>query len=118
MPTLRFANDVMAHASAHEKAPHPHNDFVIQCSKGRITGRGLTRSRAGGEMHVLCADGRTQITAYPPMNAHAACVAAFSTALLESRTFSPSGIHGRGSAELTDAMSRSAWDRVHVSLNH
>ena len=118
MSTLRFANGVIAHVSVHEKAPHPHNDFVVQCSKGRITGRGLTRSRAGGEMHVLGPDGKTEVTRYPATNAHAACVAAFSTALLERRAYTPSGIDGLRSAELTDAMARSAWDGVHVSLNH
>ena len=118
MSTLRFANGVIAHVSVHETAPHPHNDFVIQCSRGRITGRGLTRSRAGGEMHVLGTDGKTQVTHYPATNAHAACVSAFSTALLERRAFTPSGIDGLRSAELTDAMARSAWDGVHASLNH
>lgn len=117
MSTFRFANGVIAQVSVHEKAPHPHNDFVIQGSQGRITGRGLTRSRAGGEMHVLRADGTTQVTPYPAMNAHAACVAAFSTALIERRAFNPSGIDGLRSAELTDAMARSAWDGVHVNLN-
>jgi 1,5-anhydro-D-fructose reductase (1,5-anhydro-D-mannitol-forming) len=113
---LRFENGVAAQVSVHEKAPHPHNDFVIYGSKGRITGRGLTRSRSGGELHVLGADGKTKVTAYPATNAHAACVADFSRALLEGRAPSPSGIDGLRSVELTDAMARSAWDGIHVRL--
>ena len=114
---FRFASGVVAQVSVHERAPNPHNDFVIHGSKGRITGRGLTRSRAGGELHVLGADGETKVTPYPATNAHAACVADFSRALLEGRAPSPSGIDGLRSVELTDAMARSAWDGVHVRLD-
>ena len=116
MSMFRYANGVIAHVSVHEKAPHPHNDFVIYGSKGRITGRGLTRSRSGGVMEVLGADGRTRRTEYPAIDAHAACVAAFSDALLEGRAPDPSGLDGLRSAELTDAMARSAWEGVHVKL--
>ena len=48
---FRFANGVLGQLSVHEKTPCPHNDFVVYGSKGRILGRGLTRSRAGGELH-------------------------------------------------------------------
>jgi 1,5-anhydro-D-fructose reductase (1,5-anhydro-D-mannitol-forming) len=113
---FRFANGVIAQVSVQEKAPHPHNDFVVYGSKGRITGRGLTRSRAGGVMEVLGADGGTRRNEYPAIDAHAACVAAFSDALLEGRAPDPSGIDGLRSAELTDAMARSAWEGVHVRL--
>jgi 1,5-anhydro-D-fructose reductase (1,5-anhydro-D-mannitol-forming) len=116
MSTLRFANGVIAQVSVHENAPHPHNDFVIYGSKGRITGRGLTRSRAGGELEVLTADGKTRRENYPAINAHAACVVAFSKALLEGRDPDPSGIDGLRSVQLTEAMARSAWDGVHVRL--
>src|SRR6185295_5071339 len=66
MSTFRFANGAIAHVTVHEKAPHPHNDFVIQGTKGRITGRGLTRSRAGGVLQVLDGKGATRTTEYPP----------------------------------------------------
>lgn len=114
---LRFANGVLAQVSVHEKTPHPHNDFVIYGSRGRILGRGLTRSRAGGEMQVTGSDGSTRCTEYAATNAHAACVADFSQTLLEGRAPSPSGIDGLRSAQLTDAMARSAWDGVQVSLS-
>ena len=113
---FRFANGVLGQLSVHEKTPFPHNDFVIYGSKGRITGRGLTRSRAGGELHVMTADGKTRSTEFPAINAHGACVAAFSEALLNGRDPVPSGIDGLRSVQLTDAMARSAWDGVHVRL--
>jgi predicted dehydrogenase len=65
---------------------------------------------------VLGADGGTRRNEYPAIDAHAACVAAFSDALLEGRAPDPSGIDGLRSAELTDAMARSAWEGVHVRL--
>ena len=116
LTTLRFSNGALAQVSVHESVPYPHNDFVIYGSEGRILGRGLTRSRAGGELHVTMQDGKTRRTEYPAANAHAACVKAFSDALLEKRDFVPSGIDGLRSVQLTDAMARSAWDGVHVRL--
>ncbi len=116
MSTFRFANGVVAQVSVHEKAPHPYNDYVIHCTKGRITGKGLTRSRAGGELEVLTSDGKTRTTTFPAINAHAACVVAFSKALLEGGDPSPAGYDGVQSVRLTDAMARSAWDGVHVTL--
>ena len=113
---FRFANGVLAQLSVHEKSPFPHNDFVVYGSKGRILGRGLTRSRAGGELHVSTTDGKTRTTEFPVTNAHAACVAAFSDALLAKRDFVPSGIDGLRSVQATDAMARSAWEGAHVRL--
>ena len=116
MSLFRFANGVLAQLSVHEKSPFPHNDFVIYGSKGRILGRGLTRSRAGGELQVMTADGKTRTTEFPPINAHGACVSAFSDALLDGRDPVPSGIDGLRSVQVTDAMARSAWGGVHVRL--
>jgi len=116
MSTFRFANGVIAHVSVHEKAPHPYNNYVIHGSKGRITGKGLTRSRAPGELNVLTGDGKSRTTEFPAVNAHAACIVAFSKTLLEGRGPCPSGYDGLQSVRLTDAMARSAWDGVHVTL--
>ena len=116
LSTFRFANGVLAQLSVHENTPFPHNDFVVYGAKGRIIGRGLTRSRAGGELQVTTADGKTRSTEFPAINAHAAAVAAFSDALLAGRDPVPSGIDGLRSVQLTDAMARSAGDGVHVRL--
>ena len=116
MSTFRFTNGLTAHVAVHENAPLPHNNFVIYGSKGRITGKGLTRSRAGGELEVVTGDGKTRTQEFPATNAHGACIAAFSRALLEDREFTPSGVDGLRSVELTEAMAKSAWDGVHVRL--
>jgi 1,5-anhydro-D-fructose reductase (1,5-anhydro-D-mannitol-forming) len=116
LSTLRFGNGALAQVNINEKAPNPHNDFVLYGSKGRITGRGVTRSRASGVLEILTNDGKNRRTEYPVTNAHEACVIGFSKALLEGRDPSPSGIDGLRSVQITDAMARSAWDGVHVRL--
>jgi 1,5-anhydro-D-fructose reductase (1,5-anhydro-D-mannitol-forming) len=116
LSTFRFANGAMAQVNVNQKTPNPHNDFVIYGTKGRITGKGLTRSRSSGEMLVQIGGGETRRTEFPAINAHAMSVAAFSQALLDGGDPSPSGIDGLRSVQLTDAMARSAWDGVHVSL--
>ncbi len=116
LATLKFGNGAMAQVSVHENAPYPHNDLVIYGSKGRITGRGVTRSRASGEVEVCTGESQTRRTRYPVINAHAACVEAFSRALLERRAPVPSRLDGLRSEQLTEAMARSAWDGVHVRL--
>jgi 1,5-anhydro-D-fructose reductase (1,5-anhydro-D-mannitol-forming) len=116
LSTLRFKNRTLAHVNINEKVPHPHNDLVIYGTKGRITGRGVTRSRSSGELQVLTSDGKTRRTEYPVTNAHEACVTGFSQTLIEGRDPVPSGIDGLRSVQLTEAMARSAWDGVHVRL--
>jgi 1,5-anhydro-D-fructose reductase (1,5-anhydro-D-mannitol-forming) len=116
LSTLRFKNGAMVQVNINEKAPNPHNDFILYGSKGRITGRGVTRSRSNGELEVLTNDGKSRRIGYPLTNAHEACVIDFSHALLEGREPSPSGIDGLRSVQLTEAMARSAGDGVHVRL--
>lgn len=116
LSTLRFANGACAQVSVHENTPYPHNDFVIYGSKGRILGRGLTRSRAGGVLEVTTAGGKTRSQEFAPIDAHAAAVAAFSDTLLNGRDAVPSGIDGLRSVQVTDAMARSAFEGVHVRL--
>jgi 1,5-anhydro-D-fructose reductase (1,5-anhydro-D-mannitol-forming) len=113
---FRFDNGAMAQLTVHETAPYPHNDYVIQGSKGRITGRGLTRSRAGGVMEVLTADGKTRRMEFPAINAHGVSVAAFSAAVRDNLAPNPSGIDGLRSVQLTEVMAKSAWDKVTVRL--
>jgi predicted dehydrogenase len=53
---------------------------------------------------------------FPAINAHEACVAGFSQAILEDRQPSATGIDGLRSVQLTDAMAQSAWDGLHVRI--
>ncbi|MEQ1772964.1 MAG: Gfo/Idh/MocA family oxidoreductase [Burkholderiales bacterium] len=116
LATFKFSNGAMAQVNVNQTTPNAYNDFVIYGSKGRITGKALTRSRAGGELQVITNDGASRNTAYPAINAHAACVVGFSQVLLEGGAPNPSGIDGLRSVQLTDAMGKSAWEGVHVRL--
>ena len=116
LTTFKFANGALAQLNVNQSTPNPHNDFVIYGSKGRITGRALTRSRAGGELQVMTNQGASRSTKYPAINAHEACVVGFSEALLAGQPPSASGIDGLRSVQLTDAMGKSAWEGVHVRL--
>lgn len=118
LTTLRLRSGAMAQVTVHERTPFPHNDLVIYGTRGRITGRGVTRSRSSGQIEVCTGDGEPQRMSYPVTNAHEACVAAFSQALADDRAPSPSGIDGLRSVELTVAMAQSAWDGKHVRLAH
>jgi len=113
---FRFVNGALAQLSVHEKSPLPHNAFVVYGSKGRLTGRGLTRSRSGGVLEIATADGKTRTIDFPETNAHAACVAGFSDVLLGKDVPFASGTDGLRSVQLTDAMAKSAWDGTHVRL--
>ena len=116
LTTFRFANGALAQLNVNQSTPNPHNDFVIYGSKGRITGRSLTRSREGGELQVSIDGGASRVTKYPAINAHEACVVEFSKALLEGRAPAATGVDGLRSVQLTDAMGKSAWEGVHVRL--
>ena len=116
LATLRFRNGTAAQVSVHERTPYPHNDLVVYGTKGRITGRGVTRSRASGEIEVRTTEGKVWRRQYPVIDAHAACVADFSRALRENREPSASGLDGLRSVQLTEAMARSAWEGLHVRL--
>jgi 1,5-anhydro-D-fructose reductase (1,5-anhydro-D-mannitol-forming) len=116
MSIVRFANGVIAQFNVIERAPNPCNDFVIYGSKGRIVGRGLTRSRFSGEMYVLTGEGERS-SPYETIDAHARSVAAFSRAIADGTPPGPSGIYGLRSVELTDAMARSGFEGVHVRLS-
>ena len=116
LTTFRFANGALAQLNVNQSTPNPHNDFVIYGSKGRITGRSLTRSREGGELQVSIDGGASRVTKYPAINVHEACVVEFSKALLEGRAPAATGVDGLRSVQLTDAMGKSAWEGVHVRL--
>jgi predicted dehydrogenase len=67
-------------------------------------------------LEVMTGNGESRTREFPAINAHGACVAGFSDALLDGREFVPSGIDGLRSAQITDAMARSAREGVHVRL--
>lgn len=105
--TLRFANGTVVHCNCNERLHHPRNTIVLYGTAGRIVGSGLTRSRQAGDLAVLTEEGETS-TQYPLSDAHHRCLAAFARAVIDDRAPDPSGVDGLRSAQLCEAISRSA----------
>jgi myo-inositol 2-dehydrogenase/D-chiro-inositol 1-dehydrogenase len=112
-----FDSGVLLQINTNETTPFAHNDFVIYGSKARITGRGLTRGRFGGELQVLNVNGETR-TPYPSINGHRAALSGFCRAILSGTEPNPSGLDGLRAVQITDAMARSAWEGIHVQLTY
>lgn len=104
---LRFANDTLVQYNANERLRDPLNDIAIYGTEGRIVGRSFTRSRADGELAVLTDAGET-VTRYPAPEAHRLSLAAFTRAVLADEEPDASGRDGLRSAQICEAIERSA----------
>ena len=104
---LRFQNGALVQYNANETLRDPLNDIVIYGTEGRIVGRGFTRSRSDGQLAVLTASGET-ITRYPAPEAHRLSLAAFTRAVLAGEEPDATGDDGLRSAQICEAIGRSA----------
>lgn len=104
---LRFENGAMVYCNLNETVATPQNDIAIYGSGGRMVGTAFTRSRSDGQLAVLTGDGETVID-YPAPEAHRLSVAAFTQAVLTDRQPDASGLDGLISAQVCEAISRSA----------
>lgn len=113
--TIRFGNGALVHYNANEKVRDPLNDIAIYGTAGRIVGKDFTRSRSDGELTVLTDLGET-VTRYPAPEAHRLSVAAFTHAILEGEEPNASGLDGLRSAQICEAIGRSARERRLVEV--
>jgi predicted dehydrogenase len=104
---LRFQSGALVQYNANETLRDPLNDIVIYGTEGRVIGRGFTRSRNDGELAVLTDSGET-VTRYPAPEAHRLSMAAFTKAVLAGDEPNASGQDGLVSAQLCEAIGRSA----------
>ncbi len=104
---IRYEQGAVVYFNANERLQEPRNDIEIYGSKGRIVGSGFTRSRSDGTLTVTVGGDET-VTPYPAPEAHRMSVAAFATAVIEGREPDASGIDGLRSAEICEAIGRSA----------
>ena len=112
---LRFENGVMVQYNANEKLRDPLNDIVIYGTQGRVMGRSFTRSRSDGELAILTDSGETT-TRYQAPEAHRLSLAAFTNALLSGEEPNASGLDGLRSAQVCEAIERSARERRLVKV--
>jgi 1,5-anhydro-D-fructose reductase (1,5-anhydro-D-mannitol-forming) len=113
--TMKFGNGALVHYNANERLRDPLNDIVVYGSAGRILGRAFTRSRSDGEMTVLTDAGET-VTSYPAPEAHRLSVVAFTRAVLDGAEPDASGLDGVRSAQICEAIERSARERRLVEV--
>ncbi|MET0697608.1 MAG: Gfo/Idh/MocA family oxidoreductase [Acidimicrobiia bacterium] len=112
---LRFENGVMVQYNANEKLRDPLNDIVIYGTQGRVVGRSFTRSRSDGELAILTDAGETT-TGYPAPEAHRLSLAAFTNAVLSGEEPNASGLDGLRSAQVCEAIERSAREGQTVEV--
>jgi len=112
---LRFENGVMVQYNANETLRDPLNDILIYGTRGRMVGRSFTRSRSDGELAILTDAGETTIS-YPAPEAHQLSLAAFTNAVLSGEEPNASGVDGLRSAQVCEAIGRSARERRLVEV--
>ena len=112
---LRFENGVMVQYNANETLRDPLNDIAIYGTEGRMVGRSFTRSRSDGELAILTHAGES-ITSYPAPEAHRLSLAAFTNAVLSGEAPNASGLDGLRSAQVCEAIERSARERSLVEV--
>ncbi len=113
--TIRFGNGALVHYNANERLRDPLNDIAIYGTAGRIVGKDFTRSRSDGELAVLTDLGET-VTPYPAPEAHRLSVAAFTHAILQGKEPNASGLDGLRSAQICEAIGKSARERRLVEV--
>jgi 1,5-anhydro-D-fructose reductase (1,5-anhydro-D-mannitol-forming) len=104
---LRLKSGALVQYNANETLADPLNDIVIYGTEGRVIGRGFTRSRDDGELAVLTESGENT-TRYPAPEAHRLSLASFTRAALAGEEPAATGLDGLVSAQICEAIARSA----------
>ncbi len=104
---LRFQSGALAYVNANQKVPHHQPDIAIYGTQGRILGIGCTRPLRDGELRVLTEAGE-RVSQHTSKDAFTRTVAAFNDAVRQGREPNPSGLDGLRSAQLVEAVIRSA----------
>ncbi len=114
---LRFQNGTMAYVNANQRVAHFQPDIDVYGTEGRIIGIDCTRPFREGELRVLTAAGE-QVTKHSSKDAVARSVRAFNDAVRDDREPNPSGLDGLRSAQLTEAVVRSAREGRLVEVTY
>ena len=114
---LRFENGAVVYCNLNETIANPQNDIAIYGAAGRIVGTAFTRSRSDGVLAVLTEKGDT-LTDYPAPKGHRLAVAAFTRAVLSGSQPNASGLDGLRSAQVCEAIGRSAKERRLVAVEY
>jgi 1,5-anhydro-D-fructose reductase (1,5-anhydro-D-mannitol-forming) len=116
---LRLSNNALAYVNANQAVPNHQADLTIYGSTGRVVGRSVTRPSAErGELTIVegGAGGGERTLEISTEDAFDRSVAAFQGAVVNDEQPNPSGLDGLRSAQLTDAMARSAREGRTVAV--
>lgn len=114
---LRFEGGTLAYVNANQTVANYQADIDIYGTEGRIVGDQLTRPWQDGELLVLTEAGE-KATHYTNQDMYTRVVEEFARAVAEGRDPNPSGVDGLRSAQLTDAIARSALEGRRVKPAH
>ncbi len=118
MALLRFDNGALAYVNANQKIADHQPDIDVYGTAGRIVGHNISRPwLTDGELRILTGKGET-VTHHSSLDAFARTVHAFNQSVLEGTEPNASGLDGLRSAQLTEAMARSARDGRVVELKY
>jgi 1,5-anhydro-D-fructose reductase (1,5-anhydro-D-mannitol-forming) len=113
---LRFANGTLASVNANQAVSHPQPDLVVYGTTGRIAGRRVTRPNNEDASFTILSDAGDRTIPAPTGEAFDRSVAAFQHAVSNNEEPNASGLDGLRSAELTDAIARSAREGRTVAV--
>lgn len=112
---LRFERGAIGYVNAGQKVPFPRADVVVFGSTGRIVGVNSTRPNMDGEVRVTTESGE-EVTAYDTKDGFRRGIRAFSRAVIDDTPTNASGVDGLRSAELVEALARSAHEGTVVEV--
>jgi 1,5-anhydro-D-fructose reductase (1,5-anhydro-D-mannitol-forming) len=105
---LRFENGTLAYLLATQAVPHFRADVAFYGSEGKVVGRSVTRPEIeGGELTVVTG-GEERVTPTSTVGGFKLAVAEFQRAVVSDEEPNASGLDGLRSADLTEAIARSA----------
>lgn len=105
---LRFDNGTLAYVNANQVVPDHQPDMAVYGTRGRVTGRGITRPNlSGGELRVRV-DGEDSVTRHDNHDAYGRVISGFAAALRGGGAPAATGVDGLRSVELTEALAASA----------
>jgi 1,5-anhydro-D-fructose reductase (1,5-anhydro-D-mannitol-forming) len=112
---LRFDTGTLAYVNANQSVPNSQPNLSIYGTEGTVLGRNVTRPNLTGSISVLGRSGSTE-RQVSTAGAFVTTIARFADAVLRGADPDPSGHDALRSAQLTDALARSAREGRSVQL--
>lgn len=106
---VRFESGALGFVNAGQRVPYPRADVTIFGTTGRIVGVNSTRPNMEGEVRVTTESGEA-VTPFDTKDGFRRGISAFNRAVIDDTPTNASGVDGLRSAELVEALARSAHE--------